>query len=89
MSEQTTNEPQQSQGCGCGGHGRREEVGAPAPEAVQPLGEGYQGDGVVPGRKAGNVLGLRDVSAAAAGGGCGCGGRGHGGGRGGCGCGGH
>ena len=33
--------------------------------------------GVVPGRKAGNILGLRDVSAAGNGGGCGCGGHGH------------
>ena len=33
--------------------------------------------GVVPGHKAGNILGLRDVSAAGNGGGCGCGGHGH------------
>lgn len=33
--------------------------------------------GVVPGHKAGNLLGLRDVSAAGNGGGCGCGGHGH------------
>ncbi|CAM2734737.1 hypothetical protein ACSL103130_00210 [Actinomyces slackii] len=60
--------------------------GAQAPEA----------SGVVPGRKAGNTLGLRDVSASATGG-CGCGGHGHGHahgrahahGRSGCGCGGH
>lgn len=89
MSEQTTNEAQQSQGCGCGcgGHGKRQEAPALAPEVVQPLGEGYQDDGVVPGRKAGSVLGLRDVSAS--GGGCGCGGHGGGHGHGGCGCGKH
>lgn len=59
-------------------------------------------DGVVPGRKAGNLLGLRDISATQGAGegshgGCGCGGKrhgqghghGHGKGQGGCGCGGH
>ncbi|QPL06245.1 MULTISPECIES: hypothetical protein [Actinomyces] len=92
-------------GCGCGGHGHatREERAA-APGVVQPLGEGDRGGepqeepgaeaapaGVVPGRKAGNLLGLRDVSAPAPsqGGGCGCGGHGHGGGHGRCGCGSH
>lgn len=40
-------------------------------------------DGVVPGRKVGNLLGLRDISATQGGGegghgGCGCGGKGHG-----------
>ncbi|WP_371855186.1 hypothetical protein [Actinomyces wuliandei] len=46
--------------------------------------------GVLPGRKAGNQLGLRDVSAAPSGG-CGCGGHTGAGGRqhAGCGCGGH
>ena len=56
--------------CGCGGHGKRNEQDerAAAPAVAQP-------QGVTPGHKAGNLLGLRDVSASASGGGgCGCGG---------------
>ncbi|MCL3778700.1 hypothetical protein H6X68_10935 [Actinomyces sp. 186855] len=93
-----------SRGCGCGGrrHAVREERAA-APAVVQPLGEDHRTPdaepqeepgagaapaGVVPGRKAGNLLGLRDASAPAPsrGGGCGCGGHG---GHGRCGCGSH
>ena len=77
MSENTS-------GCGCGCGKRRaaraaQQERAEAPAVVQPQ-AGVQeraADGVVPGRKAGNDLGLRDVSASGRGG-CGCG-------RGGCG----
>lgn len=95
MSEQRGQDGQtEPHGCGCGGHGRaaREEAAreerAAAPAVVQPFAEGAPAD-VIPGRKAGNLLGLRDVSAPAPsqGGGCGCGG--HGGGHRRCGCGSH
>lgn len=77
MSEQTEHTgqaPTTTGGCGCGGHGHAAgEERAAAPAVAQPLGEGYrEPEGVVPGRKAGNLLGLRDVSAT--GQGCGCGG---------------
>lgn len=79
MSENTS-------GCGCGRHRAArvaEQERAEAPAVVQPQAgaQDRAADGVVPGRRAGNDLGLRDASATNRGG-CGCGG-------GGCGCGGH
>ncbi|VEG26883.1 hypothetical protein [Actinomyces howellii] len=77
MSENTS-------GCGCGKH-RPAHVTTPeraeAPAVVQPVASEEVASGVVPERKAGNDLGLRDAGASGRGG-CGCGG-------GGCGCGGH
>ena len=87
MSEQVEQTDRAGTGAapgGCGGHHRTARQQERPGEAPAPA-------GVVPGRKAGNLLGLRDVSAPAPsqGGGCGCGGHGHGGrhahGR--CGCG--
>lgn len=81
MSEQTEQTGQAPTttgrgGCGCGGHGHAaSQARAAAPAVVQPLGEGYrEPEGVVPGHKSGNLLGLRDVSATGQGCGCGCGG---------------
>ncbi|MDO4244363.1 MAG: hypothetical protein Q4C85_11570 [Actinomyces sp.] len=77
MSENTS-------GCGCGKHRHApvvEPERAEAPAVVQPRAQEADANGVVPGRKAGNDLGLRDASAPGRGG-CGCG-------HGGCGCGGH
>lgn len=78
-------------GCGCGGRAcggpgagpaGAQADRAPAPQVVQPMAAAVGGaasvGGIVPGRKAGNILGLRAVSAApAAPGGCGCGNHGH------------
>lgn len=73
-------------GCACGGSGA-ESAGAragrtPAPQAARPMAAAAGGaaspEGIVPGRKAGNILGLRAVSTApATPGGCGCGHHGH------------
>lgn len=78
QTEQTVQAPTTTgrRGCGCGRHGHAAgEERAAAPAVVQPLGEGHrEPEDVVPGRKAGNLLGLRDVSATGQGCGCGCGG---------------
>lgn len=76
QTEQTVQAPTTTGRRGCGGHGHAAgEERAAAPAVVQPLGEGHrEPEDVVPGRKAGNLLGLRDVSATGQGCGCGCGG---------------
>lgn len=60
-------------GCGCDGH---DAGGAREQDPAARGREGGTSSGVVPGRRTGNLLGLRDVSAPASGG-CGCGGHQH------------
>lgn len=81
-------------GCGGSGEqsGQAQADRAPAPQVVQPVSPTLSSatatgaptsagapEGIVPGRKSGNLLGLRAAGTARAGsgGGCGCGGQGH------------